>query len=281
VKCRTESELETLKALYEGEFRSVTDQKQHGLLFRTFKKVGLTHADGTILIVDEQRWNAVSMRKRVSTRMPGRTNSIEATHGHLNEAISRRTPFWASLGILYNAIADKTLHFDLALAHDFRGAPKRCRRRSQFLSRGPIQQECARLGTTPDHCSCGETVHLSASYRTDFPRSNRYAMGAQKPEIPPGLGLHVQPSTHAMEYSESVHDCNPQVGWTGEAAEWLRIYALRQIKRFSHAKDRDAILQYIGERPDVIGPSALEIPLALHQLIARGISHFTNASGRQ
>jgi hypothetical protein len=29
-------------------------------------------------------------------------------------------------GIPYNAIGDKTLHFDLDLAHDFRGALKRC-----------------------------------------------------------------------------------------------------------------------------------------------------------
>jgi hypothetical protein len=106
-------------------------------------------------------------------------------------------------------------------------------------------------------------------------------MGAQKPEIPLGLGLHVQPSTHAREYSESVHDRNPQAGWTSEAVEWLRPYAFLQIKSFSHAKDKGATLQYMGERLDVTGPSALEIPLAMHQLIARGILHFTNASGRQ
>jgi hypothetical protein len=63
--------------------------------------------------------------------------------------------------------------------------------------------------------------------------------------------------------------------------EWLRTYAFRQFKRFSHAKDKDAILQYTRERLDVTGSSALEIPLAVHQLIVRGILHFTNASGRQ
>jgi hypothetical protein len=83
-----------------------------------------------------------------------------------------------------------------------------------------------------------------------------------------------------MEYYESVHDRNPKAGWTSEAVEWLRTYAFRQIKRFSHTKDKDAILQYIGERLNVIAPSALEIPLAVDQLIVRGISDFTNASGR-
>jgi hypothetical protein len=84
-----------------------------------------------------------------------------------------------------------------------------------------------------------------------------------------------------MEYSESIHDRNPQAGWTIEAVEWLRTYAFSQIKHFSHVKDKDAILQYIGERLDVTGSSALEIPLAVHQLIAQGISHFTYVSGRQ
>jgi hypothetical protein len=93
-------------------------------------------------------------------------------------------------------------------------------------------------------------------------------MGAQKPEIPPGPDLRVQPSTHAMEYSESVHDRNHQAGWTIEAVEWLRTYPFRKIKCFSHAKDKDAVLPYIGERLDAIAPSALEIPLAVHQLIA-------------
>jgi hypothetical protein len=67
VKCRTESEFETLKALYEGEFHSVADQKRRGLLFWTLKKAGLTSPDGTILIADKQRWNAVCMWNRVST----------------------------------------------------------------------------------------------------------------------------------------------------------------------------------------------------------------------
>jgi hypothetical protein len=90
-----------------------------------------------------------------------------------------------------------------------------------------MQQKCARLGATPDHCSSGETVHLSASYRTDVPCSHQCTMGAQKLEIPPGLSLHVQLSMHTMEYSESVHDRNPQAGWTIEAVEWLRTYTFR------------------------------------------------------
>jgi hypothetical protein len=49
--------------------------------------------------------------------MPSTTNSLEATHGHLNEAISRRNPFWAFLALLFEAIADKTIHFEPASSH--------------------------------------------------------------------------------------------------------------------------------------------------------------------
>jgi hypothetical protein len=45
VKYQTESEFQTLKALYEAEFRSVTDQKRHGLLLQTLKKAGLAYDD--------------------------------------------------------------------------------------------------------------------------------------------------------------------------------------------------------------------------------------------
>jgi hypothetical protein len=130
VKCRTESELETLKALYEGEFRSVTDQKRHGLLFRTFKKVGLTYADGTILIAkSDAGMSSLCGNANAEYDKLNRSHTWAFERGYL-----KKNPFWASLGILYNAIVYKTLHFDLALAHDFRGALKRCRRRSQFLS---------------------------------------------------------------------------------------------------------------------------------------------------
>jgi hypothetical protein len=56
--------------------------------------------------------------------MPSTTNSLELTHWHLNEAISRRNPFWTSLALLFEAIADKTIHFGTAVVQDFRTSLK-------------------------------------------------------------------------------------------------------------------------------------------------------------
>jgi hypothetical protein len=66
----------------------------------------------------QQSATAISFRVFVNELL------LPATLGHLNEAISRRNRFWASMGILYSAIADETQHFDVTLLHNFRSVLK-------------------------------------------------------------------------------------------------------------------------------------------------------------
>jgi hypothetical protein len=54
----------------------------------------------------------------------------------------------------------------------------------------------------------------------------------------------------------------------------LKDYAIRQITRFSHTKDKAAVLAYVDAGFDVTGPSVLDIPLAVHSLTSRAIAHF-------
>jgi hypothetical protein len=56
----------------------------------------------------------------------------------------------------------------------------------------------------------------------------------------------------------------------------LKDYAIQQIARFSHRNDKAAVLAYLDAGFNVTGPSALDIPLAVHQLISRAIAHFIN-----
>jgi hypothetical protein len=58
----------------------------------------------------------------------------------------------------------------------------------------------------------------------------------------------------------------------------LKDYAIRQVARFSHTKDKAAVLAYVDAGSDVTGPSALDIPLAVHQVISRAITDFNNIS---
>jgi hypothetical protein len=201
----------------------------------------------------------------VILRIPSTTNSLEATHGHLNETITRRNSFWQSLTILFDSIADKTLHFDLALAHDFRASMKRSKRRAQLISGERMAEECAFFGTSSEACGCAETVHLASLYQTDVPCNHRYSLGAKKPGIPRGMSLPVQPSTGTMIHSETEHDRNVDVVI---AAESLKKYAIRQIQRFSHSADKSSIAAYVDQYFDTTGPSALDIPLAVHVMFS-------------
>jgi hypothetical protein len=87
------------------------------------------------------------------------------------------------------------------------------------------------------------------------------------------MGTKLQASVEMLDYSETVHDR------TGEAVNrdvpWLKIYLIRPIKRFSHPADKDAIGWNVSEHFDPTGPSSLDIPLAVHLLISRGIDVFT------
>jgi hypothetical protein len=87
--------------------------------------------------------------------MPSTTNTletaVEATHGHLNNIITRRNNLWQSLAILIDSIADKTIGFDAALAYDFRASLKRSKWRSQLVSPDQMAEECGFFGTSRDN----------------------------------------------------------------------------------------------------------------------------------
>jgi hypothetical protein len=276
VKCPTENEFRSLKETYEAEFRDVIEPSRRRLREKTLAKAGLIFSEGTIQIKgDGSRWNAVSMWKRVDLRMPRTTNSLEATHRHLNETISRRNSFWHSLAILTDSIAEKTLNFELALVHDFRTSLKRSKRRVQFVPEEQMREECAFFGATTEACGCEETVHISSMYHADIhtvPCSHPYVLGAAKSDIPTEMNLVVHATTAGMEYSETVHQRNPP---HEIEAPRLKQYAVRQICRFSHSRDKEAIAGYVNDTVDPTGPSALDIPLAVHAIIARGIEIFT------
>jgi hypothetical protein len=80
----------------------------------------------------------------------------------------RRNPFWASLVLLFEAIADKTIYFETAAVHNFRTSLKRSKRRSQSVSQRRMAEECASFGSTVEVCSCAETVHVSSSCQGDI-----------------------------------------------------------------------------------------------------------------
>jgi hypothetical protein len=74
-------------------------------------------------------------------------------------------------------------------------------------------------------------------------------------------------------YSETIHQRDRQDGRQADVKSFKNC-AIRQIARFSHRKGKAAMLAYVDAGFDVTGPSALDVPLAVHQLISRAITHF-------
>jgi hypothetical protein len=99
-------------------------------------------------------------------------------------------------------------------------------------------------------------------------------MGAPKPRPPAAFQLATALSTERMEYSEDIHE-RIQQDAPPERLDWLKHYAISQIRNFSHVRDAKAIRGYVESHFDVSGPSAFDIPLGVYHLISRGIWHFS------
>jgi hypothetical protein len=78
-----------------------------------------------------------------------------------------------------------------------------------------------------------------------------------------------------VAYFETIHQWDRQDGRQADVKS-LKDHAIRQIARFSHMKDKAAVFAYVDAGFDVTGPSAHDIPLAVHQLISGAITHFIN-----
>jgi hypothetical protein len=81
--------------------------------------------------------------------------------------------------------------------------------------------------------------------------------------------------TETVAYSETIHQRDRQDGRQTDVKS-LKDYAIRQIARFSHTKDKAAMLAYVDAGFNVTGPWALDIPPAVHQFISRAMIYFTN-----
>jgi hypothetical protein len=76
-----------------------------------------------------------------------------------------------------------------------------------------------------------------------------------------------------VAYAETIHQQDRQDGRQADVKS-LEDYAIREIARFLHTKDKAAVLVSVDAGFYVTSPSALDIPFAVHQLISRAMTHF-------
>lgn len=138
VKCRCQVDLDTIFAHFANEFEHFLLQyKQQCIdagdteeecyrkyeemkneLNNSLKKVGLCYTD-QIIYKNQERWNQVSLFSRIPTSMPSTTNSLEASHGHLNERVPRRHNFYNALAKLMKWMNYKLSNFEKITSKKF------------------------------------------------------------------------------------------------------------------------------------------------------------------
>jgi hypothetical protein len=126
VKARTRQEFELVKSFYDSDLARTEDGRERSSYARLLKKAGLRIAGHSIVIEDADRWDQVSMWRRIETwTMPKTTNCEESMNDHLNEDTARRNPFWRSVFFLAAMTFHKTQSFRSDALQNFKNMVKR------------------------------------------------------------------------------------------------------------------------------------------------------------
>jgi hypothetical protein len=154
VKVRGQKEFDVLCNLYARRFHALwaTGGTELNDLSACMKTVGLKFLDGSIQIVNLDRWGQVSMLERRGTRMPATSNAIESLKGHLNRVTPRSNRLWGSLIRLADACLRKDQTFHHSLKHNHRYECRKSLRRQYTVAENQMASEIAFFGTIDVIC---------------------------------------------------------------------------------------------------------------------------------
>lgn len=271
VSCRSQHEFEFLKKAYEERLREESDEIIRGATLTLFK-AGMCYEEGEIKIIDEKRWNQVSMIKRIDARMPSTTNSLESTHGHLNSSIPRRNDFWPSLLRLTHAMTTKTFEFNDAMKRNYKRIRRNIKRRCRTLNPETMEEEKAFYETTETSCKCGETALESAMFRISIPCSHQLSLGVAFPDLS-DVKLNLENKWNECEFSFTVHQIEHEVPQF-DAIKVLKESMIKNIKKFSHFKNKGRIEEFVENTFDPKEGFVLGKPLGYYTTIHEGINYF-------
>ncbi len=274
ISVRSQKELDTLMKLYSDEFALITDPLDKRKLGIQLHKVGLVFDNGELKIDEEEKWNKVSMLARIPTRMPSTTNSLEATHGHLNELVQRRNTFWTSLFRLARSIHDRDISFRDHLKHTYQRIKRNVTRRARFTEVNVMRNEIAFFNSTNEKCECGEMALESSMMRIQIPCSHMVSCGAEFPPLP-DVDLYLYPcwskGTFSCTRLERENEAPPM-----DKQAKLKESAIKSIKRYSHYRNKAEIREFVERNFDDEQGYALGKPVNFYRLTHKGIVHFSN-----
>ena len=273
ISCRSKFDFDNLAKTYAKMLKEINDAKDLKQLLTKLNKVGLTYKDDEISIENIDVWNRVSMYSRISTRMPSTTNCLESTHGHLNEDIQRRNPFWPSLFRLVKSINQREHSFKSHLIHSYYRIQRNVLKRVRCGDRAEIQKEIAFYGSTSTQCMCGETTLESSMYRTILPCSHMIMCGAEFPP-PPDVDLNIHPTCTNCTFEYTIVQRTNDPPNPDNNAK-LKANAIKDIKRYSHYRNKLEIEQFVETNFDNGDGYANGKPMGYYSLTHKGIQVFS------
>ena len=275
VSAKCQLDFDTLCDLYKDSFASFAASDNMKDFQKTLGKAGL-HFDINTLkveIIDHTVWSAVSQMHRIALCMPSTTNSLEASHGHLNEKLPRRNDFWTGMKRLIEFLIVKENGFKKALKCNFTRA-LRVLEKTTKLNMESMEQQKSFYSTSLTHCNCGETLLISKLYRTQIPCSHIYSISRTFPKFPDNLKLKLSKSIYQLDIEyENVSQNDKDQEMLYENV--LKVKAVKNIRKFSHYKKEKVIMQAIDDL--IPGDEfANGLPLGFHKMVEFGIRKFSS-----
>lgn len=205
---------------------------------RSLKKIGFKYQNNNLDIINDEQWNMITMKNRVKYHMPTTTNSLESTHGHMNQRTPRRNNFFAALFRIHNELQSKYENLQSRIIHNYNYLKNLTIKKMNMHKPEEIRSMCVHYQTSIDSCLCSENKIESSNYKLDLPCFHRMFLGSNF-DILPELSFEFSKEFNSLYIDqpillpEETANENEDSGFS---------YAVRSIKLFSkHKKDNDII----------------------------------------
>lgn len=269
VKCSCQKDFDTLVNSFNPIFRNVKNQYDKRRLEKVLNKIGLTFKTGQISIHNQHIFDSVSMLKRSFYRMPSTTNQIESKHGHLNELTPRNNTFFGSLNRLILSITTQIHQFNRNMFHNYRRIINKTKNDSKISK---IDEKCEFYNSTENSCECGENDLYSAMFRLNIPCSHMIHLGAEFEK------LDEVEINFENQFDELILDILPdETEKQSVQIDFLKKIAVKNIKRFSHSKQKEQIEKYFDDHfNSEFKIFVLGYPIEFFTIVSEGIQFFSS-----
>lgn len=134
-----------------NDFISIQESERK-TLNKTLDKIGLKIQDDIIIINKAHRWEEVFMIERIRTQIPSTTNSLESSHGHLNEQIPLRNEFFYSIYRIAMMMIRKTNSYEFCVKGNFCSCNRTFKRRMKQINHNQMAAEINFYHSTNNKC---------------------------------------------------------------------------------------------------------------------------------